>query len=162
MQTLDAAHPIQRDVQPGRVLASRGTGPGMQLGWSGMTLAIDGRADVQKGRDVLRGGGPVACVMPVVTEFVTLLADFVTHSIGLTGISGLSGIRAGRFEEPGMCSVGSGMVLAIGDLAGATVVTLLAATASLPEWVAMDDRDRSCRDRRRHYLLRRDSLATCS
>jgi hypothetical protein len=50
-----------------------------------MTLAIDGRADVQKGRDVLRGGGPVACVMPVVTEFVTLLADFVTHSIGLTG-----------------------------------------------------------------------------
>ena len=24
------------------------------LGWSGMTLAIDGRADVQKGRDVLR------------------------------------------------------------------------------------------------------------
>jgi hypothetical protein len=27
----------------------------------------------------------VACVMPVVTEFVTLLADFVTHSIGLTG-----------------------------------------------------------------------------
>jgi hypothetical protein len=38
-----------------------------------MTLAIDGRADV------LRGGGPVACVMPVVTEFVTLLlADFVT------------------------------------------------------------------------------------
>jgi hypothetical protein len=51
----------------------------MRLGWSGMTLAIDGRADVQKGRDVLRGGGPVACVMPVVTEFVTLLlADFVT------------------------------------------------------------------------------------
>jgi hypothetical protein len=43
-----------------------------------MTLAIDGRADVQKGRDVLRGGGPVACVIPVVTEFVTLLADFVT------------------------------------------------------------------------------------
>jgi hypothetical protein len=30
-------------------------------------------------RDVLRGGGPVACVMPVVTKFVTLLlADFVT------------------------------------------------------------------------------------
>ena len=28
-----------------------------------------------------------------------------------------------------MCSVGSGMVLAIGDLAGATFVTLLAATA---------------------------------
>ena len=53
-------------------------------GWSGMTLAIDGRADVQKGCHVLRGGGPVACVMPVVTEFVTLLADFVTHSIGLT------------------------------------------------------------------------------
>ena len=50
-----------------------------------MTLAIDGRADVQKGCHVLRGGGPVACVMPVVTEFVTLLADFVTHSIGLTG-----------------------------------------------------------------------------
>ena len=67
-----------------RVLASRGTGPGMRLGWSGMTLAIDGRADVQKGRHVLRGGGPVACVMPLVTEFVTLLADFVTHSIGLT------------------------------------------------------------------------------
>ena len=44
-----------------------------------MTLAIDGRADVQKGRDVLRGGNPVACVTPVVTEFVTLLlADFVT------------------------------------------------------------------------------------
>jgi len=63
-------------------------------------------------------------LMPVVTEFVTLLADFVTHSIGLTD---LSGIRAGRFEEPGMCSVGSGMVLAIGDLAGATFVTLLAA-----------------------------------
>src|SRR5258708_7470425 len=57
----------------------RGIGPGMRLGWSGMTLAIDGRADVQKGRHVLRGGGPVACVMPVVTEFVTLLlADFVT------------------------------------------------------------------------------------
>ncbi len=37
-----------------------------------------------------------------------------------------------------MCSVGSGMVLAISDLAGATVVTLLAATASSPEWVAMD------------------------
>ncbi len=37
-----------------------------------------------------------------------------------------------------MYSVGSGMVLAIGDLAGATVVTLLAATASLPEWVAME------------------------
>ena len=85
MQTLDAPHPIQRDVLPGRVLASRGTGPGMRLGWWGMTLAIDGRADVQKGRDVLRGGGPVACVIPVVTEFVTLLADFVTHSIGLTG-----------------------------------------------------------------------------
>ena len=32
-----------------------------------------------------------------------------------------------------MYSVGSGMVLAIGDLAGATVVTLLAATASLPD-----------------------------
>src|SRR5258707_6435670 len=45
-------------------------------------------------------------------------------------IDGLSGIRAGRFEEPGMCSVGSGMVLAIGDLAGATFVTLLAATAT--------------------------------
>ena len=29
-----------------------------------------------------------------------------------------------------MCSVGSGMVLAIGDLAGATFVTLLAATAT--------------------------------
>ena len=85
MQTLDAPHPNQRDVLPGRVLASRGTGPGMRLGWSGMTLAIDGRADVQKGRHVLRGGGPVACVIPVVTEFVTLLADFVTHSIGLTG-----------------------------------------------------------------------------
>src|SRR5436189_3712927 len=68
--------------------------------------------------------------MPVVTEFVTLLADFVTHSIGIDGISGLSGIRAGRFEEPGMCSVGSGMVIAIGDLAGATFVTLLAATAT--------------------------------
>ena len=79
MQTLDAPHPNQRDVLPGRVLASRGTGPRMWLGWSGMTLAIDGRADVQKGRHVLRGGGPVACVMPVVTEFVTLLlADFVT------------------------------------------------------------------------------------
>ena len=51
----------------------------VRLGWSGMTLAIDGRADVQKGRDVLRGGGPVACVMPGVTEFVTLLpADFLT------------------------------------------------------------------------------------
>ena len=85
MQTLDAPHPNQRDVLPGRVLASRGTGPGMRLGWSGMTLAIDGRAAVQKGRHVLRGGGPVACVMPLVTEFVTLLADFVTHSIGLKG-----------------------------------------------------------------------------
>ena len=64
----------------------------MQLRWSGMTLAIDGRADVQKGRDVLRGGGPVACVMPVVTEFVTLLlADFVTFD-RIDGISGLSGI----------------------------------------------------------------------
>ena len=29
-----------------------------------------------------------------------------------------------------MCSVGSGMVLAIGDLAGATFITLLAATAT--------------------------------
>ena len=29
-----------------------------------------------------------------------------------------------------MCSVGSGMVLAIGDLAGAAFVTLLAATAT--------------------------------
>src|SRR5258705_9904531 len=38
--------------------------------------------------------------------------------------------RAGRFEEPGMYSVGLGMVLAIGDLAGATFVTLLAATAT--------------------------------
>ena len=38
--------------------------------------------------------------------------------------------RAGRFEKSGMCSVGSGMVLAIGDLAGATFVTLLAATAT--------------------------------
>ena len=85
MQTLDAPHPIQRDVLPGRVLASRSTGPGMRLGGSGMVAAIDGRADVQKGRDVLRGGGPVACVMPVVTEFVTLLADFVTHSMGLRG-----------------------------------------------------------------------------
>ena len=95
----------------------------------------------------LRGGGPVACVMPVVTEFVTLLADFVTHSIGIDGISGLSGIRAGRFEEPGMCSVGSGMVLAIGDLAGATFVTLLAATATQFAradrlWTPMHDRDR--------------------
>jgi hypothetical protein len=45
----------------------------------------------------------------------------------------LGGDRAGRFEEePGMYSVGSGMVLAIGDPAGATVVTLLAA----PEDVA--------------------------
>src|SRR5712671_2268729 len=26
----------------------------VRLGWSGMALAIDGRADVQKGRDVLR------------------------------------------------------------------------------------------------------------
>jgi len=49
------------------------------LGWSGMTLAIDGPCRrLQKGRQVLRGGGPVACVMPLVTEFVTLLADFVT------------------------------------------------------------------------------------
>src|SRR5882757_3610430 len=79
MQTLDAPHPIQRHVLPGRVLASRGTGPGMRLGWSGMTLAIDGRADVQKGCHVLRGGGPVACVMPVVTEFVTLLAATATQ-----------------------------------------------------------------------------------
>ena len=60
----------------------------------------------KKGRHVLRGGGPVACVMPGVTEFVTLLADFVTHSIGIDGISGLSGIRAGRFEEPGMSPSG--------------------------------------------------------
>jgi hypothetical protein len=52
-----------------------------------MTLAIDGRADVQKGRDVLRGGGPVACVMPVVTEFVTLLLAFVTGMSGLGGIA---------------------------------------------------------------------------
>jgi hypothetical protein len=51
--------------------------------WRGATAAADAagshRAAVQKGRDVLRGGGPVACVMPVVTEFVTLLlADFMT------------------------------------------------------------------------------------
>ena len=85
----------------------------------------------------------MACVMPVVTEFVTLLLGGLRD-----GISGLSGIAPAVFDEPGMYSVGSGMVLAIGDLAGATVVTLLAATASLPEWVAMDDRDRSCRDRR--------------
>jgi hypothetical protein len=51
-------------------------------------------------------------------------------------------------RHPERYSVGSRMVLAIGDLAGAAVVTLLAATVSLPEWVAMDDRDRSCRDRR--------------
>ena len=42
MQTLDAPHRIQRDVLPGRaaVLGLEG------LGWSGMTLAIDGRAVV--------------------------------------------------------------------------------------------------------------------
>ena len=69
MQALGAPHPIQRGWHWAWNAA----------GWSGMTLAIDGRADVQKGRDVLRGGSPVACVMPVVTEFVTLLlADFVT------------------------------------------------------------------------------------
>ena len=47
-----------------------------------------------------------------------------------------------------MCSVGSGMVLAIGDLAGATFVTLLAATAMqfarAGRLWTMDDRDRSC------------------
>jgi hypothetical protein len=43
-------------------------------------------------------------------------------------MSGFERDRAGRFEEPGMYSVGSGMVLAIGDLAGD--VTLLAATAT--------------------------------
>ena len=74
---LDAHHPNQWDVLPGRVLASRGTGPGMRLGWSGMALAIDGRADVQS-----------------------------------------------------VAAIGSGMVLAIGDLAGATFITLLAAPAT--------------------------------
>src|SRR5712671_6873530 len=90
MQMLDAPHPSQWVSCLGRVLASRGTGPGMRLGWSGMTLAIDGRADVQKGRDVLRGGGPVACVMPVVTEFVTLLLAFVTFNL-VRHIPALSG-----------------------------------------------------------------------
>jgi hypothetical protein len=47
-----------------------------------------------------------------------------------------------------MYSVGSGMVLAIGDLAGATVVTLLAPRRVCPSGVAIGDRDRSCRDRR--------------
>jgi hypothetical protein len=36
----DELRKIQRDVLPGRVLASRGTGPGMRRGWSGMTLTI--------------------------------------------------------------------------------------------------------------------------
>jgi hypothetical protein len=40
--------PIQRDVLPGRVLASRGTGPGMRLGGSGMVAAIDGRAESKR------------------------------------------------------------------------------------------------------------------
>jgi hypothetical protein len=61
-----------------------------------------------------------------------LLADFVTFNQISRDVR-LGGDRAGRFEEePGMYSVGSGMVLAIGDPAGATVVTLLAA----PEDVA--------------------------
>src|SRR5712672_710533 len=118
MQTLDAPHPNQRDVQPRRVLASRGTGPRMQLGWSGMTLAIDGRADVQKGRD-RRSCGLRDAGRDGVRDAAGGLRDPFDR------IDGLSGIRAGRFEEPGMCSVGSGMVLAIGDLAGATFVTLL-------------------------------------
>ena len=58
-----------------------------------------------------------------------LLADFGTFN-QIHGMSGLSGIAPDRFEEPGMYSLGSGMVLAIGDLAGATFVTLLAATAT--------------------------------
>src|SRR5258705_8544889 len=92
MQTIDAPHPIQRDVLPGRVLRQPRYWAWNAAGWSGMTLAIVGRADVQKGRDVLRGGGPVACVTPVVTEFVTLLlADFVTFN-QIHGMSGLSGI----------------------------------------------------------------------
>src|SRR5204863_8669833 len=75
-----------------------------------------GRADVQKGRHVLRGGGPVACVLPLVTEFVTLLADFVTHSIGLTGCER---DRAGRLMSLD-CNPSVENVLAIGELASAT------------------------------------------
>ena len=61
-----------------------------------------------------------------------LLADFVTFNQihGSSRDVRLERDRAGRFDEPGMYSVGSGMVLAIGDLAGATVVTLLVATAT--------------------------------
>jgi hypothetical protein len=51
-------------------------------GLVGNGLATDDHADAKRVATFLRGGGPVACVMPVVTEFVTLLADFVTHSIG--------------------------------------------------------------------------------
>jgi len=67
------------------------------LAWNGWLVGNDPRhrrpCRRQKGRDVLRGGGPVACVMPVVTEFVTLLlANFVDPSIALTDIR-LSGSR---------------------------------------------------------------------
>jgi len=32
---------------------------GLECDWASRELAIDGRADVQKGRDVLRGGSPM-------------------------------------------------------------------------------------------------------
>ena len=51
----------------------------MRLGWSGMA-SPQTTVPTPKGSSV--AAVPVACVMPVVTEFVTLLADFVTHSIG--------------------------------------------------------------------------------
>src|SRR6266481_7658352 len=83
----------------------------VRLGWSGMTLAIDDPPWRRSCRRDAAAGG---------------LRDVQSDSRDVR----LERDRAGRFEEPGMCSVGSGMVLAIGDLAGATFVTLLAATAT--------------------------------
>ena len=56
-----------------------------------------------------------------------LLADFGTFN-QIHGISGLSGFAPAVLRN--LECTRSGMVLAIGDLAGATFVTLLAATAT--------------------------------
>jgi hypothetical protein len=54
----------------------------VRLGWSGMASPQTTVPTPKGSRRSSVAAVPVACVMPVVTEFVTLLADFVTHSIG--------------------------------------------------------------------------------
>jgi hypothetical protein len=49
--------------------------------------------------DVLRGGNPVICVMPVVTEVVTRLRRTSRPFDQIDGRTGLSGICAGRFDS---------------------------------------------------------------